>query len=66
QRLLRMVDGLNFKEFVSFLSTFSARASLQQKIECNAHQVIMFLFLFLLSILKGVYVGLGLSDPYDD
>ncbi|VAI18878.1 unnamed protein product [Triticum turgidum subsp. durum] len=28
-----MVDGLNFKEFVSFLSTFSARASLQQKIE---------------------------------
>ncbi|XP_020177696.2 uncharacterized protein [Aegilops tauschii subsp. strangulata] len=33
QRLLRMVDGLNFKEFVSFLSTFSARASLQQKIE---------------------------------
>ncbi|XP_048551058.1 calcineurin subunit B-like isoform X2 [Triticum urartu] len=32
-RLLRMVDGLNFKEFVSFLSTFSARASLQQKIE---------------------------------
>ncbi|XP_037448808.1 calcineurin subunit B-like [Triticum dicoccoides] len=33
KRLLRMVDGLNFKEFVSFLSTFSARASLQQKIE---------------------------------
>ena len=39
QRLLRMVDGLNFKEFVSFLSTFSARASLQQKIECNARHV---------------------------
>ncbi|XP_037426107.1 uncharacterized protein LOC119291457 [Triticum dicoccoides] len=33
QRLLHMVDGLNFKEFISFLSTFSARASLQQKIE---------------------------------
>ena len=28
-----MVDGLNFKDFVAFLSTFSAKASLQQKIE---------------------------------
>ncbi|KAF5959897.1 hypothetical protein HYC85_001106 [Camellia sinensis] len=35
QRLFRMVDGLNFKEFVAFLSTFSSRASLQQKVECN-------------------------------
>ncbi|KAB1211980.1 Calcineurin subunit B [Morella rubra] len=33
QRLLRIVDGLNFKEFVSFLSTFSPRATLQQKVE---------------------------------
>ncbi|KAL5208439.1 hypothetical protein ABZP36_032874 [Zizania latifolia] len=33
KRLLRMVDGLNFKDFVSFLSTFSAKASLRQKIE---------------------------------
>ncbi|XP_015870938.3 uncharacterized protein LOC107408090 [Ziziphus jujuba] len=33
QRLLRMLDGLNFKEFVAFLSAFSSRASLQQKIE---------------------------------
>ncbi|KAJ9692767.1 hypothetical protein PVL29_011720 [Vitis rotundifolia] len=33
QRLLKMVDGLNFKDFVAFLSTFSAKASLQQKIE---------------------------------
>ncbi|CAL5323074.1 unnamed protein product [Camellia sinensis] len=33
QRLFRMVDGLNFKEFVAFLSTFSSRASLQQKVE---------------------------------
>ncbi|CAN6449911.1 unnamed protein product [Victoria cruziana] len=33
QRLLRMVDGLNFKDFVAFLSSFSSRASLQQKIE---------------------------------
>lgn len=35
QRLLRILDGLNFKEFVAFLSAFSSRASLQQKIECN-------------------------------
>ncbi|XVE63492.1 hypothetical protein DITRI_Ditri07aG0024600 [Diplodiscus trichospermus] len=33
QRLLRMLDGLNFKEFVAFLSAFSPRASLQYKIE---------------------------------
>ncbi|KAI4355779.1 hypothetical protein L6164_004519 [Bauhinia variegata] len=33
QRLLRMVDGLNFKDFVAFLSAFSAKASAQQKIE---------------------------------
>lgn len=29
-----MLDGLNFKEFVAFLSAFSPRTSLQQKIEC--------------------------------
>ncbi|XP_072953448.1 uncharacterized protein [Typha angustifolia] len=33
QRLLKMVDGLNFKDFVAFLSAFSSKASLQQKIE---------------------------------
>ncbi|RLN06988.1 calcineurin subunit B [Panicum miliaceum] len=33
KRLLRMVDGLNFKDSVAFLSTFSAKASLRQKIE---------------------------------
>lgn len=33
QRLLRMLNGLNFKEFVAFLSAFSSRASLQQKVE---------------------------------
>ncbi|XP_028779178.1 calcineurin subunit B-like isoform X2 [Neltuma alba] len=33
QRLLKMVDGLNFKDFVAFLSAFSAKASSQQKIE---------------------------------
>ncbi|XP_010906002.1 uncharacterized protein [Elaeis guineensis] len=33
QRLLKMVDGLNFKDFVAFLSTFSSKATLEQKIE---------------------------------
>ncbi|XP_020107432.1 calcineurin subunit B-like [Ananas comosus] len=33
ERLLRMLDGLNFKEFVAFLPAFSSRTSLQQKIE---------------------------------
>ncbi|XP_040369321.1 calcineurin subunit B isoform X2 [Rosa chinensis] len=33
QRLLKMVEGLNFKDFVAFLSAFSARATMQQKIE---------------------------------
>nr|ADE77797.1 unknown [Picea sitchensis] len=33
QRLLRMLDGLNFKEFLAFLSAFSSRASIRQKIE---------------------------------
>ncbi|XP_047959128.1 calcineurin subunit B-like isoform X4 [Salvia hispanica] len=33
QRLLKMTDGLNFKDFVAFLSAFSAKATVQQKIE---------------------------------
>lgn len=33
QRLLRMLDGLNFKDFLAFLSAFSSRASIRQKIE---------------------------------
>ncbi|KAL8042958.1 hypothetical protein ABFX02_09G087000 [Erythranthe guttata] len=33
QRLIKMVDGLNFKDFVAFLSAFSAKATLPQKIE---------------------------------
>ncbi|XP_059642894.1 uncharacterized protein LOC132284783 [Cornus florida] len=33
QRLLKMVDGLNFKDFVAFLSAFSAKANMQQKVE---------------------------------
>jgi serine/threonine-protein phosphatase 2B regulatory subunit len=30
-----MLDGLNFKEYVAFLSAFSPHTSLQQKIECG-------------------------------
>lgn len=37
QRLFRMIDGLNFKEFVAFLSAFSIHASLQQKVECKGN-----------------------------
>ncbi|XP_078157915.1 uncharacterized protein LOC144553564 [Carex rostrata] len=33
QRLGHMVDGFNFKEFVAFLSPFSQKATIQQKIE---------------------------------
>ncbi|XP_038898429.1 calcineurin subunit B-like isoform X4 [Benincasa hispida] len=33
QRLLKMVDGLNFKDFLAILSAFSAKASIQRKIE---------------------------------
>ncbi|XP_044485302.1 calcineurin subunit B-like [Mangifera indica] len=33
QRLLNMVDGLNFKDFVAFLSAFSSKASMLQKVE---------------------------------
>ncbi|XLU67122.1 hypothetical protein S245_026175, partial [Arachis hypogaea] len=32
-RLLKMVDGINFKDFVAFLSAFSAKATAQHKIE---------------------------------
>ncbi|XP_057866303.2 uncharacterized protein LOC131073808 isoform X2 [Cryptomeria japonica] len=33
KRLLRMLDGLNFKDFIAFLSPFSSKANLLQKIE---------------------------------
>ncbi|KAM6579756.1 uncharacterized protein LOC115694855 isoform X1 [Cannabis sativa] len=33
QRLMGILNGLNFKEFVAFLSAFSPRATQQQKIE---------------------------------
>lgn len=32
-----MVDGLNFKDFVAFLSAFSAKATLPQKIEGRSY-----------------------------
>ncbi|XP_058195840.1 uncharacterized protein LOC131312110 [Rhododendron vialii] len=32
QRLLKMADGLNFKDFVAFLSAFSTKASMPQKV----------------------------------
>ncbi|MCL7033324.1 hypothetical protein MKW94_013125 [Papaver nudicaule] len=32
QRLLKIINGLNFKEFVSFLSTFSSGSTQEQKI----------------------------------
>ncbi|RZC72074.1 hypothetical protein C5167_035236 [Papaver somniferum] len=33
QRLLKIINGLNFKEFVSFLSTFSSGSTQEHKIE---------------------------------
>ncbi|XP_019436346.1 PREDICTED: calcineurin subunit B-like [Lupinus angustifolius] len=33
QRVLKMVDALNFKDFVTFLSAFSAKANAHHKIE---------------------------------
>ncbi|KAL8158831.1 hypothetical protein V2J09_000368 [Rumex salicifolius] len=33
QRMLSMVDGLNFTDFVAFLSAFSVKASMLQKAE---------------------------------
>ncbi|CAN1768098.1 Calcineurin subunit B [Linum perenne] len=35
QRLVRIVDGLNFMDFVAFLSAFSSKATTEQKIACN-------------------------------
>ncbi|CAN0920603.1 Calcineurin subunit B [Linum grandiflorum] len=34
QRVLKMVDGINFKDFVAFLSAFSTKATTDQKIAC--------------------------------
>lgn len=43
-----MVDGLNFKDFLAFLSTFSWKASLEQKIECeNRLSIVLFFLSFL-------------------
>jgi hypothetical protein len=50
-----MVDGLNFKDFVAFLSAFSTKASAHQKIErmCCLFFSIIYLscFMILSSIL---------------
>lgn len=35
-----MLDGFNFKEFIAFLSAFSPRATLQNKIECMEYVLI--------------------------
>lgn len=37
-----MVEGLNFKDFVAFLSAFSARATMQQKMECTSSAHVKF------------------------
>ncbi|GJW25180.1 calcineurin subunit B-like protein [Tanacetum coccineum] len=50
QRLLKMVDGLNFKDFVIFLSAFNPKATMPQKIEpididqplCTRHISVIF------------------------
>ena len=38
-----MVDALNFKDFVAFLSAFSAKASTNQKVERKCFFFIYFL-----------------------
>jgi hypothetical protein len=49
QLLLRMLDGLNFKEFVAFLSAFNPRATLQQKIECNDDDYI-YIYIYIIRV----------------
>jgi len=36
QRLLKMLEGLNFKEFLGLLSAFSARAAQADKLKCES------------------------------
>uniref|UniRef100_A0A803M857 EF-hand domain-containing protein n=1 Tax=Chenopodium quinoa TaxID=63459 RepID=A0A803M857_CHEQI len=49
QRLLKMVDGLNFKDFVAFLSAFSAKASIEQK---AAHKQECYLIILIVQLLE--------------
>lgn len=49
-RLLKMVDGLNFKDFVAFLSAFSAKASLKQKVK-RKYEKIFFTFTYFVYLL---------------
>ncbi|KAJ0746857.1 putative EF-hand domain-containing protein [Helianthus annuus] len=55
QRLFRMVDGLNFKEFVAFLSAFSSRATLQHKVECKVYDLWQFEFIKVVVFIFKVY-----------
>ncbi|KAK4252934.1 hypothetical protein QN277_011061 [Acacia crassicarpa] len=57
QRLLKMVDGLNFKDFVAFLSAFSAKASPQQKIEHRHGKVSLKDMVEVLKDLSGPFIS---------
>ncbi|TYG73491.1 hypothetical protein ES288_D04G105600v1 [Gossypium darwinii] len=57
QRLLTMLDGLNFKEFVAFLSAFSPRATVQQKIEYGNGKVTFNDMLDVLHDLTGQFIS---------
>ncbi|XXG59141.1 hypothetical protein AAC387_Pa04g1273 [Persea americana] len=58
-RLLGLVDGLNFKDFVAFLSAFSTRGNLIQKIElifrvCDSDCKGKVIFIDILEVLQDV------------
>jgi serine/threonine-protein phosphatase 2B regulatory subunit len=57
KRLLRMLDGLNFKEFLAFLSAFSSRASIRQKIEYGNGKVTLEDILEVLRDLTGSFIS---------
>lgn len=58
-----MVDGLNFKDFVAFLSAFSARASMKQKIE---RKYSWLCFVYVLFLFRSNQLQLNLSDKVGD
>jgi hypothetical protein len=55
-----MLDGLNFKEFVVFLSAFSPCTTPQQKIEC---QYIILLDLVVKSCIRKLFARIPAYDP---
>eukprot|EP00253_Pinus_taeda_P004258 PITA_04258 len=57
QRLLRMLDGLNFKDFLAFLSSFSSRASIREKIEYGNGKVTLEDILEVLRDLTGSFIS---------